>query len=344
MTKAVYKLRNWGEYNKSLINRGSINLWISDDLVKGWFYKRPSNIRKVKRKSGRSFIYSDKAIELCLTIRSIFKLNLRMTQGFLSSLFPKIGYSCDLVRCPNYTTMSRRGGKLKAKLKRYQNKGFATDIAIDSTGIKVYGEGEWKTRQHGVGRRRKWRKFHIGIDPISHEVLAQEVTNSNIMDDQIFPNLINQAHEKIERVLGDGAYDRISCYDICHDKNIMAIIPPQRNALLQDEMQQQVKRKDSRRLRDANIRQIRKLTKPAQNAEELLKNQEQARKIWKIEADYHSRSVVETAMFRFKQIFGDKFLSREFSNQKVEMLIKTNILNKFTKLGMPDSYPIYKQS
>lgn len=341
MTKAKYKLRNWSKYNKSLINRGSINLWISDDIDKSWFYKKPND--SAVKKPGRVFVYSDSAIELCLNMRSVFKLTLRMTQGFLSSFFPKIGYGSDEVRCPNYTTISRRAGKLKTKLKRFENKGFATDIAIDSTGIKVYGEGEWKTRQHGVGKRRKWRKFHIGIDPISHEVLAQELTDSNVVDEKIFPNLINQVDEEIERVLADGAYDKISCYDICHDKNIMSIIPPQKKALLENEMSNHVKRRFSRRLRDANIRAIRKLVKPAKTIDGFQKNQEQARKEWKIDVDYHSRSVVETSMFRFKQIFGDKFLSRNFDNQKVEMLIKSNILNKFTELGMPDSYPIYQK-
>ncbi len=333
MTKAKYRLRNWSEYNKSLINRGSINLWIDEDLEKDWFYKKP-NKKGENKKLGRSFIYSCKAIELCLIIRSIFRLNLRMTQGFLNSLFPR--FNLGEVICPNYSTISRRGRKLELKLKRYQNKGFITDIAIDSTGIKVYGEGEWKTRQHGVGKRRKWRKLHIGIDPISHEVIAQETTDNNIVDEKVFPNLINQVDEEIERVLADGAYDRTSCYNICYDKNILAIIPPQKKALLQDEMQQQVKRVKARELRDNNIRGIRKL-------EEITKDQDKARKQWKVEVDYHSRSVVETAMYRYKQIFGDKLLSRNMKNQQIEMLIKTNILNKFTSLGMPESYPIYQE-
>jgi hypothetical protein len=207
----------------------------------------------------------------------------------------------------------------------------------------VYGEGEWKTRQHGVSKRRKWRKFNIGIDPISHEVLAQEVTDNNVVDEKVFPDFINQADEEIERVLAYGAYDRISYYDICYDKNIMAIMPPQKKALLESEMSKQVKRTKSRRLRDENIQEIRKLVKPAKTSEELQKKQEQARKSYKINVDYHSRSVVETTMFRFKPIFGDKFLSRKFDNQKVEMLIKTNILNKFTQLGMPYSCPIYQE-
>ena len=333
MTKAKYRLRNWAEYNKSLINRGSVNLWIDEDLEKDWFYKKPSK-RDKNKKLGRSFTYSNKAIELCLIIRNIFKLNLRMTQGFLTSLFPK--FNLGEITCPNYSTISRRGRTLKLKLKRYQNQGFITDIAIDSTGIKVYGEGEWKTRQHGIGKRRKWRKFHIGIDPISNEVIAQETTDNNIVDEKVFPNLINQVDEEIERVFADGAYDRTSCYEICYNKNIKAIIPPQKKAVLQDERQKQVKRVKCKNARDDIIERIR-------TYEEATYDYDEARKQWKIESDYHTRSVVETAMFRFKQIFGDKFLSRNFNNQKVEMLIKTNILNKFTKLGMPDSYPIYQE-
>lgn len=327
MTKAKYKIKNWSTYSKFLVDRGSINLWINDEVFKDWFYNVQSN------KRGHLLTYSDVAIELCITIRSIYKMPLRMTEGFLRSIFIKMNIK-DL-KCPNYSTISRRGKKLKVLLKRYQNLGNVTDIVIDSTGLKVYGEGEWKVRNYKASVRRRWSKLHIAADPLSHEVLATQLTSSKEIDHELFGPLIDQIPIEVERVFADGAYDKINCYDICYKKEITPIIPPQRKALLEEEMQKQVKRSDSRKARDNNIKRIRQL-------EEVTKNHEEARKKWKIESDYHTRSIAETTMFRYKIIFGDRLLSHNFDNQKTEMLIKTNILNKFTSLGMPESWPVYE--
>ena len=182
--------------------------------------------------------------------------------------------------------------------------------------------------------RRTWKKIHIAIDPLSHEVLATDLTSSKATDDQSFKTMIDQIPEDIERVFGDGAYDKTKCYDACLNRGITPIIPPQKKALLQDEMQKQIKRTNSRIARDVNISRIREL-------ELITKNNEQARTEWKIESDYHTRSNVETTMFRYKRTFGDKLLSRNFDNQKTENMIKINLLNKFTSLGMPESLPVY---
>jgi len=179
MTKATYRIKNWSSYNKSLIERGSINLWIDDKIQENWFY---SNNRFRCHKVGSPTTYSDFAIELCLIVRATYKLPLRMTYGFLKSIFIKTDLA---LNCPYYSTISRRGKKLNLKLKRYQNLRSVNDIVVDSTGIKVFGEGEWKVRQHGIGKRRTWRKFHIAADPLSHEVLAQELTSNKVTDDKL---------------------------------------------------------------------------------------------------------------------------------------------------------------
>jgi len=162
-------------------------------------------------------------------------------------------------------------------------------------------------------------------------IVKNDLTNQ---DPKLFKNLIDQIPEQIERAFGDGAYDKIDCYDACRERGVIPIIPPQKKAILQDEMQKQVKRTDSKIVRDNHINRIRELEKTT-------KDQEIARKEWKIESDYHTRSLAETTMFRYKKIFGDRLLSHNFDNQKTEMLIKTNILNKFTSLGMPESCPVY---
>ena len=337
MTKAKYRIKNWSSYNKSLVHRGSINLWISEEVCRDWFYcskayrnNKKAN-KKANKKEGHPFTYSNVAIELCLTVRSIYKMPLRMTEGFLQSILGRFDKD---IECPDYSTISRRGKRLKIKLKRYQNLGNITDIAVDSTGLKVYGEGEWKVRQHKASFRRTWKKLHIAMDPLSHEVLATDLTSSKATDDKSFKTMIDQIPEDIERVFGDGAYDKIDCYNVCHKKGITPIIPPQKKALLQDEMQRQIKRTSSRIARDNIIGRIREL-------ELITRNNEKARAEWKIESDYHTRSNVETTMFRYKKIFGDKLLSRNFDNQKTENIIKINLLNKFTSFGMPESWPIY---
>ncbi len=337
--KAVYKTRNWQSYNQALINRGNINLWIDKSIEKTWFANTELN------KIGRPSIYSDVFIQICLTIKAIYQIPLRFTQGFIMS-FCKTTRLC--IKCPNYSTISRRNKTLNVILQKFFIKKI-TDIAIDSTGLKVYGEGEWKVRQHGTSKRRIWRKFHIGINPISHEILTQEVTDKDVHDSELVENLINKVPKDIEiqRFFGDGAYDTTDTYNICKQRQIQPIIPPQINAKAQKRLMKSGKMNDNFDVakipRDQAIERIAVLTKEFQEknkSEYLTESIEKARKQWKIEAGYHKRSLVEVTMFRIKKTFGDKLLSRSFENQKVEMAIKTNILNKFTSLGMPQTVKI----
>ena len=149
--KAKYRIRNWNEYNKSLIQRGSITIWLSEDAVKKWLAPR-----KVGKK-GRPELFSDDAILAALMIRFVFHLSLRALQGFLTSLIVLLSAELPV---PYYTQICRRAKALGQELKKLSRKNIS-DIVIDSTGLKVYGEGEWKVRQHGVSKRRTWRKVHL---------------------------------------------------------------------------------------------------------------------------------------------------------------------------------------
>ncbi len=319
MQRVKYKIENWRDYNKSLINRGKITLWIQDGAMESWI-----NLNK-SGKRGRSYRYSDKAMELCLTLKYLYKLPYRAAEGWVNSLFELM--SIDL-KSPSYTQMQRRSKKLNIKLKRIgENKGNL-DIVVDSTGLKVYGEGEWKVRQHGVGKRRTWKKLHIALDPLDHEIVAWELTGNDKSDDQVFPDLLKSIEEEVDRSFGDGAYDKKTCYEACHKKGTSLIVPPRKDAVLQKE-----NRMDPSMIpRDRAIERIKSLEKKLGSIEE-------ARKQWKVEADYHTRSVGETAMFRFKTICGGNLSSRILETQKIEVALKINILNQFTKLGMPRSFP-----
>lgn len=296
-SKVKYNIRNWSEYNKSLIKRGSIDLWINDSVVDSWY------------QSGRN-TYSDGAIEFMLTMKAVYHLPLRSVVGFVRSVFKQSAIILDV---PDYTTLSRRAQKLDIKLQK--NHKVVTDIIVDSTGVRVYGEGEWKVRKHGWNYRRTWRKIHIGIDS-SGELRALEVTHSDTHDIVPIKQLLNQEQAQITDFYGDGAYDSNSLYQ--HLENIGVLryhIPPPINARIGPKSHYQ---------RNQHIKDI-ALTDRA---------------TWKQASGYHTRSLVETTMFRYKTIFGDKLSFRNELSQRAEITTKCNILNTFHYLCQIDSYAV----
>lgn len=197
-------------------------------------------------------------------------------------------------------------------------KGEDIHILVDSTGLKIYGEGEWKMRTHGKSKRRTWRKFHVGIDAKTQAIVACEITEANVHDGTMLRPLLEPISDKVEAVTGDGAYDSKSNYGTVKSWDAIPIFPPPENATVN---------KYSDPLRRSYVERIKELG-----------DDESARKKWKQEVGYHQRSLVETAMFRFKTIFGDKLSSRRFDNQRAEAQFKAFMLNKMTSLGMPSSY------
>jgi hypothetical protein len=183
---------------------------------------------------------------------------------------------------------------------------------------KVYGEGEWKVRQHGWSKRRTWRKFHLGINEATGTIEAAEVTGNGIADCDMLEPLLRQVRDTIDQLSADGAYDKRKCYDILEELGIIAAIPPQKNAKIWHRR----RINEAPHARDENLRRIREI----------------GRDKWKEEVGYHRRSLAENTMYRFKTAFGDIIASRVFSRQRTEVLLKCKILNKMTLGGMPDSY------
>ena len=144
--KMTYRIRNWPEYNRSLVNRGNVNLWISDDALGKWVLPNVGD-------RGRPRMYSSEVILCALMLKGIYHLPLRALEGFLQSLILLIGVC---VPVPCYTQICRRAVELGQNIQRLSRKNNITDIVIDSTGLKVFGEGEWKVRQHGKSKRRTW--------------------------------------------------------------------------------------------------------------------------------------------------------------------------------------------
>jgi hypothetical protein len=310
-TKTKYRIKNWAVYNQALKHRGSLELWINADLPDNW-RAEPSG------RPGNQPIYSDQAIQIVIQFGKVFHQKLRQTEGLLEDIFKLMGIKLSV---PDYSTVSRRGGKLKVALfKQTGKKGEKKIIVIDSTGLKVYGEGEWKVKMHGRSKHRTWRKAHIAITP-DGKIEAAKLTFNGVADCEAAPDVLNQIESDIDALAGDGGYDKEEIYETGRDKGIKQIlIPPQKNA----KIKWHGNLKGEPHKRDGNLRLIRKI----------------GRKRWKERAGYHVRSLIETTMSRLKIITGEKLNARKFENQAVEFLISCNILNRMSALGMPDSYAV----
>lgn len=308
--KALYRVKNWSEYDKALVQRGSITFWLWDGFEKNWLYTG-------EKQRGSQFDYSDKAIEIMLTVKEIFHLTNRQTEGFMRSVFAMLKIALPV---PDHSTLSKRGKKLKVNLPKNANQSL--NIVMDSTGLKIYGEGEWKVRQHGVSKRRTWRKLHIGANPEDGEIQAALLTENSVSDDEAVKALLAQIEQEIDAFAADGAYDKRKVYDGVneHSPNASILIPPRKNARIW----QHGNTKAERLKRDENLRAIRK----------------HGRQEWKKQSGYHMRSLSETAMFRLKTIFGDDLSARLIETQTTQALVRCAALNKMTHLGMPQSYKV----
>ena len=310
---ALYRLQNWSQYNRALVQRGDVTLWISDDAVDAWRYDGPTQ-------HGGQFLYSGTAIETCLTLRTVYHLPLRQTQGFTRSLLRLVGADLPV---PDYSTLSRRAADLDITLTNTASGDEPRHIVIDSTGLKVYGEGEWKTRQHGARKRRTWRKLHLSLDAETGEITATELTD-NATDDasQVEPLLDETLNEggPIATVGGDGAYDKWKCYTAIKEAGAQPVVPPQKNA----KIKRHGNTKGPPLPRDEALRYIRA----------------HGRAKWKRESGYHRRSLAETAMYRFKQVIGRVLRSRTLAAQRTEARIGSKVLNTTLALGRPASYAV----
>jgi hypothetical protein len=314
-SKKQYKVRNWREYNQMLVDRGNVELWVSKEALQEWQEKITG-----KKKRGKPRIYSNIAIQTALTVQQVFHLTLRGTEGFVGSILKSIGSDR---RSPDYSTLSIRGETLPIQIRTRAIKGEHLHIVVDSTGAKVYGEGEWKVRRHGWGKHRTWKKLHIGVNEATGDILVGEVTGNDTSDGEMLKPLLDQVPRDImiHQVSADGAYDTRTCYTTLKKKHVARVaIPPQHNA----KIWQHGNTKAQRLARDENLRRIRVL----------------GRKRWKQEICYHRRSLSETAMFRLKTIFTDKVQARKQANQRTQLLLRCRALNIMTALGMPHPYVV----
>jgi hypothetical protein len=273
--------------------------------------------RTGEKQRGSQFDYSDKAIEIMLTVKEVFHLTNRQTEGFIGSLFALMKIALPV---PDHSTLSKRGRSLKVNLPKKANPSL--NIVMDSTGLKIYGEGEWKVRQHGVSKRRTWRKLHVGVNPQDGEFQAVLLTENSVSDDNAVAGLLIQIEQELDEFAADGAYDKRKVYDSlnAHSPGVNILIPPRKNARIW----KHGNAKAERLKRDENLRSICK----------------HGRKAWKKQSGYHIRSLAETAVFRLKTIFGNELSARLIETQTTQAFIRCAALNKMTHSGMPQAYKV----
>lgn len=304
--KKSYRIRNWSEYNKALVNRGSLTVWFDAESIAAW------HNTDLTGKRGRPVLYSDLAIQCCLTLKMVFKLPLRATQGFVESLLQLMQLP---LTAPNYSLLSLRQKALKIKRPSMKISKDPIHLVVDSTGLKLYGEGEWKVKKHGAEKRRDWLKLHLAIDQNTHEIEACLLTADNVHDCEALPALLEQVETSIDQVTGDGAYDTHDAYECTINKGAKPCFPPRKNAVRHKASD------EAHRLRNHAVSQV--------GYHDL--------KHWKEKNNYHQRSLSETAMFRFKQLLGASVQAQTMVRQAREIGIKCLIINKMTGLGMPIS-------
>ncbi len=304
--KTKYRVANWPEYERGLIQRGNVTIWLSPEAVAGWKPMRDG-------RRGGQLKYSDLAIEAALTLRLLFHLPLRQTEGFLNSVFKMM--DVELV-APDHTTLSRRSQGLSVALRRVPMN-EPIHLIVGSTGLSIVGEGEWSAAKHGRKGKRGWRKLHLGVDGTGM-IVAQVLTAGHADDAAAVPDLLDQVDGATSSFIADAAYDSRPIYDAATARGAKVVIPPKRHATVAG----------------------RNVTPCSARDRTVARVKEVGRRQWKKESGYHEQGTVENSFFRYKSIIGDRLRARSSDAQAVEARLASNILNRMFGLGRPTSVQI----
>lgn len=303
--KTKYRVANWPKYERALVQRGDVTLWLSTDAIAAW-RPPPSGHPGGQKK------FSNHAIETALTLRLVFRLPLRQAEGFLRSVLSLMDVDLE---APDHTTLSRRSQDLEVWCRRIPATG-PVDLMVDSTGLSIVGEGEWAAAKHGGRGQRGWKKLHLGVDR-SGVIVAQALTDPTVDDATIGVDLIEAVNDDIGRVTADAAYDTIAFYNTAAARGATVVVPPNRTARVS-------RRRPRSSARDRTIKRVTQI----------------GRRLWKKESGYHRQARVENASFRYKSILGDALRARSPHGRVAEARVACNVLNQMTALGRPESYSI----
>ena len=305
--KQRWRVTNWPAYEAGLRRRGDLTFWLDEAALAGWQAPRRSTPDGQPQ-------YSDLAIELVLTLRLVFHLALRQAEAFSASVLRLLGLERAV---PDHTTLSRRGRAFAGRQPRVVRHDGPVHLVLDSTGLHLFGQGEWNAEKHGR-TRRQWRKLHIAVDASTSEIAAHVLTEGHADDATQAPGLLGQAEGSITTVTADGAYDSDAVYRAAtrrHGPPPDVVIPPRASAVPStDDPAAQTPR-------DCHIQLI----------------AEQGRMAWQRASGYGRRSVVETAIGRYKHLIGPKLRARTLPGQQGEVALAVAVLNRMIRIAKPIS-------
>src|SRR4051794_14108156 len=306
------KVVNWREYDESLRRRGSLTVWFSDEAVEAWEAERRTS-------RGGQPEYSDLAILTALTFKAVFRLAYRQTEGLIGSVIGLLGLD---LAVPDHTTLCRRAETLEVPRPKPRGAGAGDGggaeplhLLVDSTGLKLYGAGEWLVEKHGAKRRRSWRKLHLGVDARTGRIVAATLTDRDEDDAAQVGPLLDHVADPVASVTADGAYDQESVYADVAERHPDAdvVVPPRSTAVPSATAE----------------------TAPTQRDRHLHLIAETGRMGWQKASGYNARARAEATVGRFKQVIGDGLRSRTDERRATEMDVAVQVLNRMLEFGRP---------
>jgi hypothetical protein len=307
--KRRHRVKNWAEYDAALRQRGSLTVWFTEDAIAAWR-------AEPRRTRGGQPHYSPLAIRTALTLRAVFRLALRQTEGLIGSILRLLGLD---LAVPDHSTLSRRAEALEVPKPCSRSRG-PVHLLVDSTGLQLCGPGEWLIEKHGTRRRRSWRKLHIGMDAETGQILATELTTHDVDDGSQVGPLLDQITGPLASLTGDGAYDQAGVYGTIGKRHPDAdVILPPRSTAVPSEMA---------------------ASTPTQRDRHLQWIAEHGRMGWQKASGYNRRALVEVSISRFKRVMGTSLRSRTEPRRVTETTLAIYVLNRMLDLGRPKSVRI----
>ena len=291
--------------------RGSLTVWFTDEAIDAW-RAEPRTTR------GGQPRYSALAILTALTLRAVFCLAFRQTEGLIGSIVQLLGLS---LRVPDHTTLGRRSATLDVPRPSRPSVGAdggaePLHLLVDSTGLKLCGPGEWLVEKHGTRTRRSWRKLHIGLDADTRQIVAASLTAKEVDDGAEVGPLLDQVDGTVATFTADGGYDQDNVYtDVAErhpDANV--VVPPRATAA------PSVMAESTPTQRDRHLQHI----------------AEHGRMSWQRASGYGRRALAEVAVGRWKQVIGDGLRARKDECRATEVDVAAYTLNRMWELGRPN--------
>jgi hypothetical protein len=303
--KQKRRVTNSAAYDATLRQRGSLTIWFTDEAIEGWR-------AQPRTTAGGQPWYSPLAILTALTLRAVFRLALRQTEGLIGSIVHLLGLD---LAVPDHTTLSRRAATLEVPQPR--RGGESLHLLVDSTGLKLCGAGEWLIEKHGTKTRRSWRTLHIGMDAETGQIVAAALTRKEVDDASQVAPLLDQVAASVASFTADGAYDQDSVSAAVATRHpAAAIIVPPRSTAVPSETAE---------------------TEPTQRDRHLQFIAKRGRAAWQTASGYTKRARVEATIGRFKQVIGDGLRSRTDERRATEVDVAVHALNRMLDLGRPNS-------